>query len=51
MDPSFGKKEKLNSFRQKGHNPTIKKAAMLGLAHEADQKLIEKIYKKAELLG
>ena len=47
----WGKKEKLNSFRQKGHNPTIKKVAMLGLAHEADQKLIEKLYKKAELLG
>ena len=47
----LGKKEKLNSFRQKGHNPTIKKAAMLGLAHEADQKLIEKIYEKTELLG
>ena len=25
VDPSFGKKEKLNSFRQKGHNPTIKR--------------------------
>ena len=47
----WGKKEKLNSFRQKGHNPTIKKVAMLRLAHEADQKLIGKIYKKAELLG
>ena len=45
------KTETLNSFRQKGHNPTIKKVAMLGLAHEADQKLIEKIYKKAELVG
>ena len=51
VDPSFGKKEKLNSFRQKGHNPTIKKVAMLGLAHEADQKLIEKYIKKAELLA
>ena len=33
----LGEKEKLNLFRQKGHNPTIKEDAMLGLAHEADQ--------------
>ena len=29
-------------FRQKGHGPTIKKAAMLGLAHEVDQKIDRK---------
>ena len=31
--------------------PRNKKVELLSLAHEADKKLIEKIYKKAELLG
>jgi len=41
VDP-FNKKE-MKLFSQNGRGPTIKKAAILGLAHDPDQKLMEKI--------
>ena len=45
------KKAQIRNGSKKAEGVENKKVAMLGLAHEADQKLIEKYIKKAELLG
>ena len=43
--------ENRKAINNKGHGPTIKKATTLGQAHEIDQKLTRKKYRKAELMG
>ena len=45
------KKAQIRNGSKKAEGLENKKAAMLGLAHEADQKLIEKYSKKVEVLG
>jgi len=50
-EPNLEKKKKNEIVETKRPWPKNKKAAMLGLAHEVNEKLTGKKYRKVELMG